>query len=333
MAALAGMDMQSGDDGIGRRREAWSAYWGAGQLHSCLGDFMEARDGDVVRFWREDFSRIPEGGRVLDLGTGNGALPKLLLELRGAAVAVDAVDLAELRPAWLAGHAQAYPVTFHSGVRMESLPFAAGTFDLVISQFGLEYARWPDALDEVARVCRPGGGAAFVMHHAGSLVVRVGREELAQHEFLRGEDGLIAAARAILPHVVRIASGVAPDAAAEQARKRYNEAMRRIGERVGSGDVPAGLLVEVREQVHGIVGGRDGLAPVARGAALERYIEALDHAMTRTRELLSAALDEARLERLLACLRGRMPGRRVEARPLLYGGDIIAWGVRACPGS
>src|SRR5690606_38242574 len=65
---------------IERRRGAWSSYWAAGALHSCIGSLVEDQDGGIGRFWRACFAGLGDGDRVLDLGTGNGALPKLLLE-------------------------------------------------------------------------------------------------------------------------------------------------------------------------------------------------------------------------------------------------------------
>jgi ubiquinone/menaquinone biosynthesis C-methylase UbiE len=312
-------------DDIDRRRQAWSAYWASGPVHSCLCKAMDDPGGEIVDFWRKACSGLPAPTRGLDLGTGNGALAKLLLELHEGDIHVDAVDLAELHPQWGPGEGRG-TVSFHPGVGMESLPFPSGAFDLVVSQFGLEYARWPQALDEAARVCNSSGRAAFVMHHAGSLVMRIGRAEHDHQRFLMAVGGVIDAATALLPHLVRISMGISPDAAAEQARHRYNEAMRHLGERISSHEA-VDLLVEVREQVHAIVGGRDGTAPAARAGVLERYVEALRYAQLRTSELLACALDESRLVGLAEALRARFPGRDVVARPLLHGGEVVAWGI------
>lgn len=308
-----------------RRREAWSSYWAAGGLHSCIGRLVDDREGAIGRFWRRCFASLRSDDRVLDLATGNGALPKLLRDTAGCRLRVDAVDLADVSPRWRAPDADD-GIVFHSRVRMEELPFADGAFDLVVSQFGLEYARWPEALEEAARVCRAGSRLAFVMHHADSLIVRMGRIEQAHQEFLLASGGLLEVAAGFIPHLARVQAGAVPDDRANRARFAYNEAMRQIAERIHA-EGSAQLLVEAREQVHGIVGGRFGGDAAHRSMLLTAYTRALADAAVRTRELLACALDRPRADVLAESMRSRRPGGAVEAMPLVQDEDIVAWGI------
>lgn len=310
---------------IERRRNAWSSYWAAGGLHSCIGGLAEDADGAIAGFWRDRFGSLRDDDRVLDLATGNGALPKFLRDRVARRLRVDAVDLADLAPAWRPADADD-GITFHSGVRMEHLPFEDGTFDLVASQFGLEYARWPEALDEAARVCAATGRMAFVMHHADSIVIRMGRAEALQQDLLLAEGGLFDVAAGFLPHLARVQAGAPPDGHANRARFAYNEAMARIGARIDA-DRTAQLLVEAREKVHGIVGGRFAADAGVRSAQLAAYRQAVADASVRSRELLACALDDARAEALAGGLRSRRPADVIGVRPLRQGEDIVAWGV------
>lgn len=310
-----------------RRRQAWSSYWAAGGLHSCIGKLVDDPEGAIGRFWRGQFAQLRSGQRVLDLATGNGAVPKLLLESSVDGVHVDAVDLAALKPTWLSP--QAHPViTFHPGVAMEALPFQAGQFDLVVSQFGLEYARWPAALEEMARVCRDEGRVALVMHHADSVIVRMAHTEQAQQAALLADDGLVAAAIALLPYLVKVAAGERPGASANQARGAYNEAMRQIAERIEH-EPAVDLLVEARQHIHSILGGHYVAEPQSRHLMLLEYQKALVDASLRTHELISCALDEERVDALLVALEQRLPGRRLESVHLHEAHGIVAWGVTA----
>lgn len=310
-----------------RRRQAWSSYWATGGLHSCIGSLVDDPAGAINRFWHDCFVGLGDGDRVLDLATGNGALPKLLKDTVPCRVRVDAVDLADVAPRWRTPGADD-GIHFHPRVRMEQLPFADAGFDLVASQFGLEYARWPAALDEAARVCRAGGRMAFVMHHAGSVIVRMGRSEQEQQAFLLGEGGLLDVATGFLPHMARVQAGFAPDAHADRARLAYNEAMRQLAMRIDA-DPASPLLAEARDQVHGIVGGRFGGDAAQRSLQLQAYAQALADASVRTRELLDCALDAARANLLAETLRSGRPGTVVDMRPLLQGGEVVAWGIRA----
>lgn len=311
------------------RRQAWSAYWSQGALHSCTGSFDARYSGAIGDFWDAFADALPAGARVLDLATGNGALPLRLWERdEGASgLRVDAVDLASVAPAWHdpATHAG---IVFHQGVAMEALPFGDGTFDRVVSQFGLEYARRPEALGECVRVARPDGGLAFVMHHAGSVLVRVGRAELENHALLVAPGGLLDAAAGVMPWLAAARGGRAPGTEAIQAREAYNRAIAGIGEAIGRSDVPD-ALVEARDWVHRQVGGVTPPGLPASLEALAGYRAALEGAALRTREMISHALDDAAIAAMARDLAAARPDWQVRYEPLAQREGVLAWALRA----
>lgn len=261
---------------------------------------------------------------MLDVATGNGSVPRLLLEMFPDGVQVDAVDMARLKPTWLDADNQPR-VHFHPGVAMEELPFPAASFDLVTSQFGIEYGQWPQSIEEAVRVCKPAGRVALLMHHVDSLVVRMGRIEARHQQFLLADDGVVAAAGALVPHLARVAAGQAPDAQANACRQAYNTAMGALAERL-SGEVPD-LLLEARQQVHAIVA---KVASAGEGTclqALQAYAQALQDASLRTVELLECALDEERCAQFVRRLQQRFPDREVRAETLVEEDGILGWGV------
>jgi len=100
--------------------------------------------------------------RVVDLGCGEGQIARLVAEAGGTerVVGVD-TSIAQLATAGQRGGAVAY-------VRgsAAALPLAAGSFDAVVTCLVLEHL--PDldgALDEVARVLRPGGRFVIFINH------------------------------------------------------------------------------------------------------------------------------------------------------------------------
>lgn len=313
----------------GRRRKAWSAYWSAGPLHSCAGSFADNYEGPIAAFWREVFSALAPGARVLDLATGNGALPLLLWNQRrdDATLHIDAVDLASLAPRW---HAPStHPnIVFHPGVAMEALPFEAASFDLVTSQFGFEYAAREAALAEVLRVARPGGGIALVMHHAGSVLCEVARHEVAHARRLLAADGLLARARAVLPWFARARAGQPPVgvAAADHDRAAYNAALQALAAEAAAAAVPD-LLLEAREHVHRQVAGV-GADPAPALQDLANYAEALDAAALRSEELIAHALDEAGVQAMAARIAAARPGARIDIAPLAQAEGLLGWSLR-----
>jgi len=318
-------------DGGNERSRAWSRYWSSGRLHSCAGSYAGNYGGAIGAFWRDLAAGLPAQARVLDLATGNGPLPLLLWESRGDALRIDAVDLAALAPAWY--RPDVHPrVSFHAGVRMEALPFADATFDGVVSQFGFEYAdRWP-ALGECLRVSRPGALLALVMHHRDSVLVRVGREELAHHARLLDDDGLLQAARAAIPWIARARSDRVIDdmAAAGAARERYNRALQDLVTVARASPAPD-LLLEVREAVHHLLAGVAADHAGEAIAALDAYRGELEGARLRTAEMVTHALAPEHLLELVERLRQARPGMEVRSGELAQAEGVLAWSLVAAP--
>lgn len=316
-------------ENVESRRLAWSSYWKSGALHSCVGSYADNYEGAIGAFWQQRFSRLAPDARVLDLATGNGALVRMLWERVDGKwpVHVDAVDLAEVAPAWLEP-ARHVGIAFHAGVRMERLPFADGRFGLVASQFGLEYARWPLALDEAARVCRRDGELAFVLHHADSIIVRMAHAELGQQRLLLGDQGLLAAAADVLPWVARARAGdpEAAGAAARAARERYNAAMEQLT-RIIDAENHTSLLVEAREYIHGIAAGRFGVG-AQQQRQLSDFRERLVEGQLRTCEVIDCALDGEAAAGLVDALGQRGFGRP-QLMPLAQDEGVLAWSVLA----
>ncbi len=317
----------------GRRQQAWNSYWNAGALHSCVGSYGGNYAGAVAAFWESRFASLRVGDRVLDLATGNGSLPKLLVERAGpdTHVQVDAVDIAAIAPSWH-DPVRNPGLRFHPGVDMQSLPFPDASFDLVVSQYGLEYAAWPAAIAELLRVCKASGTGALVLHHSGSVLVRVGRVELANHHTLLARDGLLGAARDVLPWVARARAGhaVAGDPQAAASRQRYNEAMAAIAGAIESSPVPD-LLIQARETIHPMLASALGDCSVAL-ASLEDYQGELEGAALRTGEMIDRALDVAAIEALRATVQQLRPEWTLQAEPIAQEQGILGWGVVLGPG-
>lgn len=320
------------------RQEAWSRYWASGALHSCVTSYDGNYDGAVRAFWLQSLDPLHEGAACLDLGTGNGALPLLLLQAaheRGLGLAFEAVDLASIEP----GRHRELPdelrkrIRFQGRVAIESLPFPDGQFSLVTAQYALEYSDLTRSVPEVARVLRPDGRLALLMHHAAARPVVLAEEELGHLDVLLAHDGLLALARQLAAFLARAATpqGVAElrsDPDANAARARFNACAQALSERRQRAAVPD-VLVGAAEQVMGI------LQAVARHGShwAQERLQALGidlaDAHLRLRELRAAAMDETGI----AAFRQRLEaaGFALDAvHPLHHEqGDLFAWALRA----
>ena len=142
------------------RQSVWTRHWSTGAVHSCAGSFGDIYGGALAQAWRQWHAGTAPGSRILDVASGSGALPRLLLQLRPELdLNIDAVDLAQSTPTWLGQRAadSAATLHFHSGVAAESLPFADGSFDHVVHFHALPYSTEPErTLREAFRVLAPG---------------------------------------------------------------------------------------------------------------------------------------------------------------------------------
>jgi demethylmenaquinone methyltransferase/2-methoxy-6-polyprenyl-1,4-benzoquinol methylase len=126
--------------------------------------------GQDPRWRRFMVSRVPLGGRILDVATGTAAVATLLAGRTGASV----VGLDQSEPMIRTGMARARDagvsekMTFVLG-EGQRLPFADGSFDSVTFTYLLRYVEDPAAtLSELARVIRPGGTLANLEFHVPS---------------------------------------------------------------------------------------------------------------------------------------------------------------------
>lgn len=112
---------------------------------------------------------VEAGHRVLDVGSGPGALSRVLAGLVGPEN-VAAVDPSEPFVGALRARLPGVRVRLASA---EQLPFADGEFDAVLAQLVVNFLADPEAgVREMRRVARPGGAVAgCVWDYAGEMVL------------------------------------------------------------------------------------------------------------------------------------------------------------------
>ncbi|HMQ30058.1 MAG TPA: class I SAM-dependent methyltransferase [Chloroflexaceae bacterium] len=114
------------------------------------------------------------GARVLDVAAGNGNATLAAARRWGDVTSTDYVP-ALLERGRARAAAEGLPVTFQQA-DAEDLPFADGTFDVVLSVFGVMFT--PDqerAAAELLRVCRPGGAIGLASWTPESFIGHVFR--------------------------------------------------------------------------------------------------------------------------------------------------------------
>lgn len=168
----------------------WSEYWKLGHLTSFGADFQGNYTGLLKGLWFDVFSGFPSEFKVLDVATGNGALPLLIqdyfsqFDIKGEVKGIDYADIITLPPVD-SYYNKSVLIELIGNTPAEKLPFKNGEFDAVISQFGIEYSNLDLSFAEVQRVLVTDGIFHGIMHHRDSVIIKYNSKLLA---FILRED-------------------------------------------------------------------------------------------------------------------------------------------------
>ena len=148
-------------EGRGGGRLDLSAVW---ERHAAWwqAEFTEGADVEYAEQILPLAARHLAGAaRVLDLGCGEGQIARLVAAAGARRVVGVDTSSAQLAEARRRDGGVAY-----ARASAEGLPLAAGSFDAVVACLVLEHLEvLDDALDEVARVLRPGGRFVLFVNH------------------------------------------------------------------------------------------------------------------------------------------------------------------------
>jgi ubiquinone/menaquinone biosynthesis C-methylase UbiE len=147
--------------------DPWSTFWAQSdnaQSRGCLPNALAPISQAQERWWRQFAAALPRKARVLDLGTGDGVVLKKLHSVRPDLKLVGVDSATTLPPG-------PKPLQLRAAVNIEELPFASGSFDAVVSQFGYEYSETRRGAVEVARVLSPEGHIGMIIHHRNGPVL------------------------------------------------------------------------------------------------------------------------------------------------------------------
>jgi ubiquinone/menaquinone biosynthesis C-methylase UbiE len=325
-------------------REQWSDYWRKATVTTFHGHFETNYDREIREFWWRQFDRLSRvAPTVVDVATGNGAVALLAVAWgreRKRPVAVTAIDAADIRPTRdLSGHRALREdldrIRFLGQTPMEATGLPDAQTHLVTSQYGLEYGDRDAALGEVARILRPGGRAAFLIHHADSAVLRQAREGLALYRLVMDETKLLHLAEPLLARIAAATTAPARaalkgDPVAERQRRALNAAVEHVTAKAeGARDA---AFVEF------VLRGLSRLLSFDAGSRAEREqgLSAMRHEAEsfrlRMTDLLSAALDENAFEALIGA--AARQGLVLEARgEIVYANrDLMAWSLELVRG-
>jgi ubiquinone/menaquinone biosynthesis C-methylase UbiE len=276
--------------------EHWETYYRTGSLATCPTTPGGGYDLELRDAWTEFFADLPDGARVIDIGTGNGVVALIALETaaaQGRRFEIHGTDLARIDPRRHLpdGATRLEGIKFHPGVATEQLPFESASIDAVSGHYALEYTHVEDALREIFRVLKPGGRARFILHHKQSRLVGNGQLSLRHSDMVLTETKIYRLLRRHLEAERR------SQAAARTTRQELNRAAQYLQARLheAGGSVVLSVTLDAVQKLHDL---RGRIAP----AALEREIDRAENDLRASVRRLHDLVDHAQRDADMAAI-------------------------------
>ncbi len=272
----------------------WENYYRSGALATVPLGSDRSYTKELRDIWVEFFSGLPDGARILDIGTGNGAIALIAGEIAAASgrqYAIHGTDLAQIDPLRdVPGGARLFGgIQFHPGVATEHLPFEAASFDAVSGQYALEYTAIDTSLGEIHRVLKSGGRAQFVLHHAESIVALKARESL-RHSALVLEDTIVF--RKLRRH---LEAERRPGPVARRTWADLAAAVAVLRSAASQSGNPLVLNVTL-DAIQQLLSGRQGMSPTALDREVTRVEGDFRASVHRLRDILQYVQTEADMQ-------------------------------------
>jgi len=285
------------------KRAAWDRFWSYDRLSSFGTGTGAGNYGEhIAAGWRNFFANLPSGARVLDLCTGNGAIAVMAVEA-GDQLQVTGADLAAVRPAAFVSESKGAlgKIRFLAGTPAEQLPLEDGSFDAIVSQYGIEYSNMERSVAEAVRVLAPGGKLRFATHAAEGSVATNTRRAVADADFLIDFIDLPGRASACFRAILDVERGRASGPLAQtNAQTRYatfRDGLKAVADRVRSA-ADVDMLSSVHRSLTDLFQQRQAQDEAALLAKVEDVGVEVEAHRERERALLAAALSAEQIDAL-----------------------------------
>ena len=199
--------------------KGWSDYW---QKDSADGEVFVNAEGErhpaLAEFWQARFASLEDGARVIDLASGAGSIYAHLPG--GHTFQLSAADISEVA---LKALQERFPHVSAVVCSADAIPLDDQSFDVVVTQFGVEYAG-VGAFSEAARLVAPGGQFIGLCHIQDGYIDSDNQQQLAAAK--------IVAEQAFIDHAMRLieAAFAVDPAALKVAQDAFAKAATPVGE-------------------------------------------------------------------------------------------------------
>ncbi|MGI9295872.1 MAG: methyltransferase domain-containing protein, partial [Pseudomonadales bacterium] len=208
------------------------------RVAACLDHEQPNYSEFIQTHWKDFFAELAPHSRILDIGTGNGAVATIANEVshtQNLGFDIHGIDTAKIDPHKFVQHDSVLldGITFHAEAAAESTPFPDAFFHAVSGQYALEYTRIEDTIKELTRITQVGAKMRFIVHSKDSIAVETAHTDLEQCRLLLEKSKILDKAQDMMDFVADIERGhlqatPAVDKKALQLIKKFEQAAREI---------------------------------------------------------------------------------------------------------
>ncbi len=171
----------------------WSHYWQAGQLTSLPQDFHKNYTGAIQQQWIQVFNGLNLNSRILDVCAGNCAISLLAASYSAQnkknfnITANDAADIngTSIHSRFPDESENLNMIQLISNCKVENINLDDNKFDLITSQYGIEYCNWEKAAQQVHRLLKINGSFVMIAHSGSTEIIKTMQIEKSDYEFLK----------------------------------------------------------------------------------------------------------------------------------------------------